>query len=1009
MNAILEPQDGDMAAAPGLGVLSSDEVERIECDHIAAWRRHAGIAAHAVRSGLAFSGGGIRSATFGLGVLEGLRDLKLLPRFDYYSSVSGGGYIMAWLRAHCHRDGPGWLDGDEQTIERWDRSVSHLSKFSNYLSPRVGLFSADTWTMFTVWARNALLVQLTIVCFIVLALLMPRLAIFWFASWPEVPTVRGLITALFVLATVLIAANQWCQRRRALKKGRMRPVWWRVLGPLAVAGFTAATVLWVASGFAPFAKMPPPPPTWPALPVAMLLMASAMCLSPVIVRCNGFRNGRDWPDFGQAQVQWLIVMPLLLASIELSGVLWQLASLPPTSFGEMFMQGVMRWPLQLALAFAGLGLLACCSLKRWDGCKWRLPIPRAAFNVVLIGITSAACMVALHAMFVGIVLLMQSFTGPGARWHAFIWGPTLLLAAFAGAVTLLIGLLGNASLEGIREWWSRLAAWLFIYAIGWTVLTVAALYGPMLIPWMLQVDDWKAAAAAAGWAGTVLGGLLAARSSATNGGDKVCSRETTRWQQSLEVLAVLAPPLFIAGLLVITATVLNAALAHAVLVHPGRWFALANCGANACCLDYWTQMDAVPPMILVLTLGGTAVIAALLAWRVDINEFSLHAFYRSRLVRCYLGASAPVRDPQKFTQFDDDDDLAATVSRGPDSGRREMPDAPVDGDKEQPPAGAALPTSPLHLINCTVNLGGSRDLSLHTRHGASFTITPYTIGSNYPERAGGPGNGDDWIGYRRHEFYTMVGLDGLTLGETMAVSGGAASPNMGFHTSPAVAFMMTMFNVRLGRWLANPSRDAARRSPGCSAAYLIRELFGSADEQSSYLMISDGGHFENLGAYELVRRRCKLIVIVDAESDPHMRFGALGTLIRLCHIDFGARIELDVQKIALQASGSGAGLSARHHAVGTIVYQKTSRHASEERGVVLYLKASLTDSVQDASLRQYHATHAAFPHESTGDQFYGEDQFESYRRLGRHIVKEAFADPDFKMRVELSRPDFVLP
>jgi hypothetical protein len=43
--------------------------------------------------GLALSGGGIRSATINLGILQGLARRGLLPRFDYLSTVSGGGYI----------------------------------------------------------------------------------------------------------------------------------------------------------------------------------------------------------------------------------------------------------------------------------------------------------------------------------------------------------------------------------------------------------------------------------------------------------------------------------------------------------------------------------------------------------------------------------------------------------------------------------------------------------------------------------------------------------------------------------------------------------------------------------------------------------------------------------------------------------------------------------------------------------------------------------------------------
>ena len=100
-------------------------------------------------------------------------------------------------------------------------------------------------------------------------------------------------------------------------------------------------------------------------------------------------------------------------------------------------------------------------------------------------------------------------------------------------------------------------------------------------------------------------------------------------------------------------------------------------------------------------------------------------------------------------------------------------------------------------------------------------------------------------------------LGAPTLGQAISVSGAAASPNMGYHTSPVVAFLLTVFNVRLGWWFPNPARrPPAQPSPHFNLRYMIVELFGGATDKSKFLMISDGGHFENLAAYELVRRRC---------------------------------------------------------------------------------------------------------------------------------------------------------
>src|SRR5262249_62355123 len=98
----------------------------------------------------------------------------------YLSTVSGGGYIGSWLSANCKRAADrgeqSWLDQGAD----WTKSIAHLRRYSNYLSPDVGFFSADSWSMLTIWARNALLVQLTVVLAIACVLLTPRLLVFGF-------------------------------------------------------------------------------------------------------------------------------------------------------------------------------------------------------------------------------------------------------------------------------------------------------------------------------------------------------------------------------------------------------------------------------------------------------------------------------------------------------------------------------------------------------------------------------------------------------------------------------------------------------------------------------------------------------------------------------------------------------------------------------------------------------------------------------------------------------------
>jgi hypothetical protein len=204
---------------------------------------------------------------------------------------------------------------------------------------------------------------------------------------------------------------------------------------------------------------------------------------------------------------------------------------------------------------------------------------------------------------------------------------------------------------------------------------------------------------------------------------------------------------------------------------------------------------------------------------------------------------------------------------------------------------------------------------------------------------------------------------------------------------------MTVFNVRLGWWYPNPAMAGnGSLSPHFSLSYLAAELFGGASDSYPFVMVSDGGHFENLAAYELVRRRCRVIIVSDAECDVDYSFGGLGTLIRMCEVDFGHRIRIKVDDLRPRKGGDDALWSKERWTVGVIDYADGG-----PPGILIYMKASMNGD-EDTAVRQYKSSRPPFPHETTGDQFYGEDQFESYRRLGEEIGAEAAAalgsDPD---------------
>src|SRR6185503_14692943 len=138
------------------------------------------LAACSTRSALCLSGGGVRSATFNLGILQGLARHGLLDKFDYLSTVSGGGFVGGWLSAWIRRAGlqsviKSLSEQPESPLAPDPPEVEHLRVYSNYLSPRPGLLSADTWTLVATVARNLILNWLVFVPVFLAMLLLPRM------------------------------------------------------------------------------------------------------------------------------------------------------------------------------------------------------------------------------------------------------------------------------------------------------------------------------------------------------------------------------------------------------------------------------------------------------------------------------------------------------------------------------------------------------------------------------------------------------------------------------------------------------------------------------------------------------------------------------------------------------------------------------------------------------------------------------------------------------------------
>jgi hypothetical protein len=924
--------------------------------------------------GLAFSGGGIRSATFNLGVLQGLARAKLLANIDCLSTVSGGGYIGAWLvswikRAPLGVDEVQALLGDfENQRQPGDTSVepqevNFLRDYSNYLTPRKGIFGADTWAAIATYLRNVLLNQ---------AILLGILGAFLLLPWCVVSTGRwvkpgghisscGYLAAALAAGALLLFAVVWASGQVAsCSLTETDPPWSAaqkyvfsfVALPIILSAFLAVIALWLW----PAPISPDSPSGHPQLfwPIAGALLYGSAHVIGVMIRHAVIKNARQ-PDARLTTHQWVFI--------------------PVTAFVAGFGGGFLLEIVESMILF-------------WKKC-------------------------------------------PGGSYHAVTWGPPLMVVVFLLTGSLHIGLLKLLIKNEEQEWWGRLGGLLLLIGIGWTALFGLAIFVPLL--WVIWSEWVKTKLALlAGWAGTTLSGLFLGKSDKTSG--------KSGGNSSLELFAAVTPYVFIVGLMVllslgvhwlggrtISATANHsldnppAAIANNVTVSvevknandaagmgsagadgssvalAGSWVLQGKSQPNGQeiralrSLEYWNrvkQYHAHRLWIYFLMLG----LAALgLAYRVDINLFSMNLLYRNRLVRCYLGASRREkqsgnrggRHANPFTGFDPADDLSLAELQSQRGYR-----------------------GPYPVVCAALNVTHGERLAWQERKAESFVFTPNFCGYEFPEmnvlQSGNPIGG-----YQETEKYAYpldpqdpfhAKMGGMYLGSAISISGAAASPNMGYHTSPPLAFLMTVFDVRLGWWLPNSRysmnhfKVEAIGGPHCSLLYLLDELLASTTDQSKYVYLSDGGHFENLAIYELVRRRCRYIIACDAGEDEEMKFGDLGNAIRKCRSDFGVEIVIDPAKLVPAGKSKFA---AAHGALGKIHYPIGPNGEEHFTGDLLYIKPTITANLPRDVLA-YRDTHPAFPHQSTADQWFDESQFESYRKLGLY---------SFETVAQLSEPD----
>jgi hypothetical protein len=850
------------------------------------------------RAALCLSGGGIRSATFSLGVIQALakHDLSrtvqedatlsgeevdrsaetanqsLLSRFHYLSTVSGGGYIGSWLSAWRTRNDfqTVWrnLTGRPEGPDIEPPELSWLRAYSNYLTPKVGLGSVDTWADAAISVRNLLLNWLVIV-----------------------PAIALVLLALKLIAALTIGVE------------RIDGAWW----PQALILLAGIAFLIVAQAFTTSHR-----PTRRALPD-----------TPRSTQADSINQA----SFLSGDLLWSLLSAVLLTTflssnvgVALAGKLSTFAAILVGAIGGM-------------LIFAG-GWLAGNPLS-WqprDLGRW------AASGAVYGGLLGLGA----H-----LFTLLSPYTDQQSVWNILfpvILGVPWVLTAQLFAEMIFVGLVSyEANSDADREWLGRSAGWVAAVAIMWALTTFIAFAGGHFL---IEVKAWLGPyiASAGGIAG--IAGALMGRSVLTPAKPAEASQGFT--DTVLKIGLAIAGPIFGAALVVGISVALDLLLIGDSLVQ-----ALTDRSLSTGYILLWFVIGAV----------ATGVVAAIASRNVNINRFSLHALYRNRLIRAYLGASRQGRSPDRFTGFDEDDNLRA----------HDM--WPPKADSQGRNTFCLF-----HVISITLNVVQSKRLAWQQRKAESFTVSPLHCGAAYK-------------GFRPSDEYGGRNLPGISLGTAMAISGAAASPNMGYHSTPSISLLLALFNVRLGWWLGNPGPEGEKtykdQGPATAIVPLAEEAFGLTTDDKPYVYLSDGGHFENLGLYEMVRRRCRFIVVVDAGCDPDFAFEDLGNALRKIFIDLGIRIHFDgLGAIRNRPVDSDMELrqAIPYSAIGTIDYE--SADGTEEgcaNGHIVYVKPAY-HGTEGAGIRSYATAHPTFPHESTSDQFFTESQFESYRSLGLDIM-----------------------
>jgi hypothetical protein len=942
------------------------------------------------QAALCLSGGGIRSGAFSLGVLQVLARHGLLTQFQYLSTVSGGGYIGGWLSR--------WIAGQpnqnvvevETVLAREGEilQVSSLRANSNFLTPKTGITSADTWTGILLWLRNVLLNWTVFIPALIFAVLAPNLYL-------------GLMTWFAELA-------QAREKTRAALFGYDLP----------------SVLLWVGGIGLTIA-------TWQA-----------------VRNIPSHRNDTGWSG---AAVGWKIVVPLLLWAWLMPLVLvaggYGVTSEPMfPMFGQS--ESILIWILVFSFGAKIVGYVLGAFTNRRN---FRNYVINAGTWVIVAAISTGALWLVIEIIDYLSSAMLSAGTEQSDRTTAIVYGLSILGPLGANLAHILLSTLyvGFRHVgfqdDADREWLARLSAVCVFPSLLWAVFALICLLLPIIFTahdWLVKraptwgpTIDWvvKALGVVSGFVAVLGGKSAAVKLDISNVAPKSNS------SKAYELAVRLATLFFIVFLFMMLADVertIAEGLASATQKHNALnggsalliprllvfligfvpiyliWyfasrelpflalgvvllFVVSSIGLFADATWAWVADPAHSNGAKILKAqgliaAGLFLIVSITAMKIDVNRFSMHGVYRNRLVRAFLGAARAGRKPDPFTDFDAADNCRVSELKAQKDNRRVL----------------------YPVINVTLNLVGGENLAWQERKASSFIITPLYCGSG--------ALGDEVAGYvaandpcRRVGAYVKSqdyggkepdlndDKTGISLGTALTISGAAASPSMGYNSAPATAFLMTLFNVRLGAWLANPAaeipKSEVKAGPTSALRPLLTEALGLTDAKSANVYLSDGGHFDNLGIYEMIRRRCRYILVVDADEDEKFAFEDLARSVRFAAIDLDAKIEFE--SIEMRTAQKATKDSATF-AIGKITYAERLNDPSW----LIYLKPTYFYLNAPVDVRSYGTVNPKFPHESTLDQWFGESRFESYRRLGEYLMDELYERRDKTKLADGAKP-----